>query len=560
MNSVALDTKPVAQSQHKPRRPSVTHKQALGLSLVLLAATIALYFPVIHHPFANMDDMGYVYENLHVQDGLTWPTIKWALLTFDDNNWHPVTWFSHSLDCQLFGIEPAGHHMMNAVWHSVDAMVLFWVLLLATGYLGRSFMVAALFAVHPINVESVAWMAERKTLLSTFFFLLALGAYRWYARKPGVVRYTVVALLFILGLMSKPQIITLPCVLLLWDYWPLERMDTPWREPAAAGPPSAFPRKSFFWLIKEKIPLLVICAASALITMKAQRVGRPQHWPYSTSIRVGNSIVAYVRYLDKAFWPSHLAIMYLHPGTSLRFWQVAVSALVLLAITALVIVGRRYRYLPVGWFWFLGTLVPTIGLMQVGRQALADRYAYQSFLGLFILICWGAADWARQKQWPKAVLPATGIAILLVLSVITHRQIGYWSDNLTLWSHTAQVTNDNWVAEDMVAGLLLTTGHHDEAMSHYYVASALNPTDSGSNLAIAIYEQQRGNLQEAIQRYKRALVEMDDPLEQAKLYQNLSIAYRDAGEIPESADAFSKMKKLRRQYSSAARPSVSAHP
>ncbi len=548
MNSVALDPVPVAQSQHKPRRLSVTHKQALGLSLVLLAATIALYLPVIHHPFVNMDDMGYVYENLHVQDGLSWPTIKWAILSFDDNNWHPITWFSHALDCQMFGIDPAGHHVMNAIWHAVDVVVLFWVLLLATGYLGRSFMVAALFAVHPINVESVAWMAERKTLLSTFFFLLALGAYRWYAGRPGHVRYTVVALLFVLGLMSKPQIITLPCVLLLWDYWPLQRMDTPWREPAAAGPPSQFARKSLFWLIMEKIPLFIICAASALITMLAQRVGRPQHWPYSTSIRVGNSLVAYVRYIGKALWPSHLAIMYLHPGDSLRLWQVVAAALVLLAITALVIVGRRYRYLPVGWFWFLGTLVPTIGLMQVGRQAMADRYAYQSFLGLFILVCWGAADWARQKQWPKAVLPAASIAVLLVLAVITHRQIGYWGDNLTLWSHAAQVTTNNWVAEDMVAGILFNSGHREEAIAHYYVASALNPTDSGSNLAIAIYEQQHGNLQEAIQRYNRALVEMDDPMEQAKLYQNLSIAYRDAGEIPQSAEAFSKMKKLRKLH------------
>jgi tetratricopeptide (TPR) repeat protein len=220
----------------------------------------------------------------------------------------------------------------------------------------------------------------------------------------------------------------------------------------------------------------------------------------------------------------------------------------LLAITALVIVGRRYRYLPVGWFWFLGTLVPTIGLMQVGRQALADRYAYQSFLGLFILLCWGAADLASRKHWPKAVLPTASVAILLMLAIVTHRQIGYWGDNLTLWSHAAQVTKDNWVAEDMVAGILLSTGHHDEAIAHYYVAAALNPTDAGSNLAVAIYEQGRGNLQEAIRRYNLALVEMDDPLEQAKLYQNLSIAYRDAGEIPQSAEAFAKMKKLRRMH------------
>ncbi|MGA2903422.1 MAG: hypothetical protein ABSD98_06305 [Candidatus Korobacteraceae bacterium] len=541
MKSVVLDPMPVAQSQTKPRRLSLIHKQALGLSLVLLAVTIALYYPVIHHPFANLDDMGYVYENLHVQEGLSWPTIKWAIRTFDDNNWHPVTWLSHSLDCQMFGIDPAGHHIMNALWHTLDAVVLFWVLLLATGYVGRSFMVAALFALHPINVESVAWMAERKTLLSTFFFLLALGTYRWYARRPGFLRYTVVALLFALGLMSKPQIITLPCVLLLWDYWPLQRMFA--NQPSSERSAAPFPPKTLFWLIKEKIPLFILCAASALATMKAQHAIHSQ--AYSIGIRLGNSLVAYVRYIGKALWPSHLAVMYMHPGNSLQLWQVAAAALVLLVITALVIVCRRYRYLPVGWFWFLGTLVPTIGLLQVGRQALADRYAYQSFLGLFILICWGAADWARQKHLPKAVLPAVSIAILLVLSVVTHRQIGYWSDNLTMWAHALQVTDNNWVAEDMVAGILFNTGHREEAIAHYRVAAALNPADSGSNLAIAIYEQQRGNLPEAIRRYNQALIEMDDPFEQVKLYQNLSIAYRDAGLIPQSAEAFAKMKKLR---------------
>ena len=419
--------------------------------------------------------MGYVYENLHVQEGLTWPTIKWAIRTFDDNNWHPVTWISHSLDCQMFGIDPAGHHIMNAMWHSVDVVVLFWVLLLATGYIGRSFMVAALFAFHPINVESVAWMSERKTLLSTLFFLLALGAYRWYARRPGVWRYMVMAGLFALGLMSKPQIITLPGVLLLWDYWPLQRMFSDRTAGGKRTEETPFPPKRLFWLIKEKIPLLALCAASALATMKAQRVGRPQYWQYSTWIRSGNAIVAYVRYIGKALWPSKLAVMYLHPGDSLRVWQVALAGLVLLAITALVIAGRRYRYLPVGWFWFLGTLVPTIGFIQVGRQALADRYAYQSFIGLFILICWGVADWAQKQKLPKALLPTASIAVLVTLMVVTHRQIDVWKDNLTLWTHAMQVTKDNWMAEDMVAGILFNTGHREEAMRYYRSTAAINP-------------------------------------------------------------------------------------
>jgi len=548
MGPVGLSSTPVAESRVEKQRFAVlrnffvTRKVALGLSFALLIVTMALYYPVIHHPFANLDDMGYVYENLHVQDGLSWPTITWAISTFDDNNWHPLTWISHSIDCQMFGIDPAGHHIMNALWHSVDAVVLFWVLLLATGYVGRSFMVAALFAFHPINVESVAWMAERKTLLSTLFFLLAIGAYRWYARRPGIWRYIVVAALFALGLMSKPQIITLPAVLLLWDYWPLQRM---FSDRKVGGKRAQFPPKRLSWLIKEKIPLLALCAASALATMKAQRVGGPQHWQYSTWIRGGNAIVAYVRYIGKALWPSKLAIMYLHPGYSLQVWPVALAGLVLLAITVSVIVGRRYRYLPVGWFWFLGTLVPTIGFIQVGRQALADRYAYQSFIGLFILICWGITDWARRRNLPKAALPSISVAVLLVLVVLTHRQIDVWSDNLTLWAHAAEVTKDNWVAEDMVAGILLSQGHHDEAMAHYWVAAAINPTDSGSNLAIALYDQATGNLPEAIRRYKAALVEMQDPLEQAKAYQNMAIAYRDEGDIQQSVDAYAKSKKLR---------------
>lgn len=551
MGPVGLSPTPAVEPRVEKQRFAalknffVARKLALGISAALLVATMGLYYPVIHHPFANLDDMGYVYENLHVQEGLTWPTIKWALVTFDDHNWHPLTWISHSLDCQMFGIDPAGHHIMNALWHSVDVVVLFWVLLLATGYLGRSLMVAALFAFHPINVESVAWMAERKTLLSTLFFFLAIGTYRWYARRPGVWRYLVVAGLFALGLMAKPQIIMLPFVLLLWDYWPLQRMFSDRKASGKGAHDTPFPPKRLFWLLTEKIPLLILCAASALATMKAQRVGRPQHWQYSTWIRSGNAIVAYVRYIGKALWPSKLAVMYLHPGASLRVWQVVLAGLVLLAITALVLVGRRYRYLPVGWFWFLVTLVPTIGFIQVGRQALADRYAYQSFVGLFVLICWGVADLARSRNLPKAALPSAAIAVLIVLMILTHRQINVWSDNLTLWTHAEQVTSNNWVAEDMMAGILLSQGHHDEAMAHYWIASAINPTDTGSNLAIALYEQGVGNLPEAIRRYKAALIEMEDPLEQAKALQNMAIAYRDEGEIQQSVDAYARSKKLR---------------
>lgn len=541
--------KAVASSPALEKRPNTTnvarYKQALGLSLILLVATVAVYLPVIHHPFANIDDQGYVYENLHVQSGLTWSTFTWAMRTFEASNWHPLTWMSHAWDCQMFGLDPAGHHAMNLVWHAIDVVVLFWVLLLATGFVGRSFMVAALFALHPINVEAVAWMAERKTMLSTFFFLLALGAYRWYARRPGNARYFVVVGLFVLGLMAKPQIITLPFIFLLWDYWPLRRMFAGSRTMGDSALNTTFAPRSFAQLIQEKLPLFVICLASALITVKAQGVGRPSSWMYSTGTRIGNAIVAYARYIGKAIWPSNLTLMYLHPGNSLKMWQVAGASLLLLLITALVIAGRRYRYLPVGWFWFLGMMVPTVGLLQVGKQAMADRYAYDSFLGLFILLCWGISDWAERVHVPKAALPAVSIVVLLALSGATYRQVGYWKDNLTLWSHALQVTDNNWIAHDMVAGILLKEGHREEAIGHYRQVVVLHPADAAANLAIALEEQQHGNFQEAIKGYQVAVREMDDPLEQSKVYQNMGTAYRDMGNSFQANECFRKSAQLR---------------
>ncbi|MGC2109375.1 MAG: hypothetical protein WA655_07645 [Candidatus Korobacteraceae bacterium] len=547
-----MNTAGVMSPQETVTRPQAgwfaAHKWALGLSLLLFAGVILLYLPVVHHPFSNLDDQGYVYENLHVQDGFSWSTIKWAFTTLDDNNWHPVTWLSHTLDSTLYGIDPAGHHEMNAVWHAVDAVVLFWVLLLATGYIGRSFMVAALFALHPINVEAVAWVAERKTLLSTFFFLLALGAYRWYARQPRVGRYCVVALLFALGLMAKPQIITLPAVLLLWDYWPLRRMFASY--PEAAGiedRASPAPPRKLSWLLLEKAPLMVICLGSALATVKAQHVGHPQYWAYTFSIRIENAIVAYAKYVKNFFWPSKLAILYPHGGSLLPAWLVLAASLFLLGVTVLVLLGRRYRYLPVGWFWFLGTMVPTIGIIQVGRQALADRYAYQSFLGLFIIVCWGLADWVRKKHSPAAVLPTVSVLVLAALTVATYRQIGYWTDNLAMWSHALDVTRNNWVAEDMVAGILASKGHTEQAVAHYRAALVILPNDPGANLAVAIYEHQHGNVQDALAHYKVALAGMDDPLEQAKIYQNMAVAYRDLGDREKFQEYIQTSIKLRRE-------------
>jgi len=506
-------------------------KQMFLLSLLLVVATVVVYFPVNGHPFANYDDPDYVSDNYHVRSGLHWITVKWAFRTYAAANWHPLTWLSHAADVQLFDLNPARHHDVNLLLHALNVVLLFWVLQRATGYVGRSAMVAALFALHPINVESVVWIAERKNLLSMLFFLLALGAYRWYALKPRVDRYILVALLCAMGLMCKPQVITLPCVLLLWDYWPLRRMFAGSSEVAETA--TAIPARSFSWLVVEKLPLLVLAAASAAITIKAQGAGGATSW-YPPSVRLGNAIVAYARYVGKAFWPVRLAPMYPHPGSSLRSWQVAIAFVFLLAITGLVIAGRRHRYLPVGWFWFLGTLVPMIGLKQVGVQAMADRYAYLPFLGLFLMVCWGVGEWGEERHLAPARLAVPGVTVLLALMVVTHRQIDDWSDHVTLWSHTLQVTSGNWQAENNLGMALLRQGKMEEAIPHFRAAAAINPSDPVSNMNIGTYEHSHGNLPQAIEYYKKAILLARNPKLKADAYNNLGYAYKDLGDYADA--------------------------
>lgn len=480
-----------------------------------------------------MDDQGYVYENPNVTSGLSWSTVAWAFTTFDDNNWHPVTWMSHALDSQFFHLSPAGPHDVNVVLHLINVVLLFWVLWKATGYAGRSLMVAALFALHPINVESVAWIAERKTMLSMLFFLLALGAYRGYAYKPGKARYILVALLFVLGLMAKPQAITLPFVLLLWDYWPLGRLRLGSRESGSVSQ-TDMPSRSLYQLVKEKIPLFVICLIDAYVTMKAQKVGRPVYWPFTFRVRLENTIVSYARYVQKMFWPLKLAPMYLHPGNSIRLWQVFVALIFLLGASALVVVLWRRRYLAVGWLWFLGTMVPMIGLVQVGEQAMADRYAYLPFIGLFIMVCWGLEDWAEQRKVPIAVLAGASVVVLMALSVVAYRQLNYWGDNVVLWTHIIEVTPPNYIAQDDLGGAYLNSGQLEEAMKHFRAAAEIYPLDPFSNLNLAIYAQQHDDPQQAIARSNIVLTRSPSPRLRSKAYTTMGLAYRALGNQEES--------------------------
>jgi protein O-mannosyl-transferase len=519
-----------------PPRPTASsslfaspEKRGFVLGLLLLVATLALYNPVSHHSFLNYDDDRYVTENLHVRAGLHWETVQWAFTTFDEANWHPLTWLSHALDCQLFHLNPAGHHYTNVLLHACNVLLLFLLLRRSTGLTGRSLMVAALFALHPVNVESVAWVAERKNLLSMFFFLFALGAYGNYARKPTVVRYIAVALCFALGLMAKPQVITFPFALLLWDYWPLGRM---FGTPTLQSSFQKLPVKPVSWLILEKLPLVALSLGSAIITVQAQTsggaVGSTIDYPFS--VRVENAVVAYARYVGKAFWPSKLSAMYPHPVNSLAMWQIFAAFLFLSLITAMVIAFRQKRYLVVGWLWFLGTLVPMIGLVQVGSQAMADRYAYLPFIGLFLMICWSAADWAEQRHISQTSLIVASLAVLLALMTVSHRAIGYWNDDMTLWSHALEVTHRNVFAEDSMGGALVNAGRIEEAIGHFRSAVEINPRDPLGHFNIGAYEQQHGQLQNAIEQYQTVLVLTSDRRLRSKAQGNAGSAYRHLGD------------------------------
>jgi tetratricopeptide (TPR) repeat protein len=507
--------------------------------VLLVVATVVLYYPVDGHPFVNYDDNVYVIENAHVAAGLRWSTVRWAFSAFEQGNWHPLTWLSHAADCQMFGLNPAGHHDTNILLHALNVVLLFWVLQQATGYIGRSAMVAGLFALHPTNVETVAWISERKNLLSMTFFLLALGAYRLYVLKPEISRYAVVALLYAMGLMSKPQVITFPCVLLLWDYWPLRRM--------FASDETGVRGKSFSWLVMEKLPLFALSAVSGVVTMKAQQAGHAMRI-YPLSVRLENAIVAYASYVKKAFWPVDLAPMYPHPGDVLAKGTVFAALLFLLVVSSWAVFERRHRYLAMGWLWFVGTLVPMIGLVQVGNQAMADRYAYLSFIGLFIMVCWEVADWAQQRYVATAWLGGASIVVLLALAVVAHRQIEYWSDNITLWSHTLQVTKDNWLAEDNLGGALMEDGKLEKAIDHFRAAAAIYPQEPVSHLDIGFYEQQHKNWPQAIEEYYKVLELTPSPKLRSEVYNNLAIINRDLGDYASARDNFQRAVDISPSY------------
>jgi tetratricopeptide (TPR) repeat protein len=508
----------------------------LAFCFWLTAITLALYGQVIGHPFINYDDNGYVSENPHVQVGLTWHTIVWSLKATEQANWHPLTWLSHALDFQIFGLFAGGHHLTSVLIHLLNVVLLFLLLRRATGEPVLGFIVAALFAVHPINVESVCWVAERKNVLSTMFFLLTLAAYGWYARAPNWRKYAVLVALFACSLASKPMLVTLPAVLLLLDYWPLGRVEG-W---TSALDKFQVPQARASRLVLEKLPLFLLSAASAFITLVAQETGGTLQsvQAFPLGVRLETSISAYALYFGKTFWPFSFALYYPNPfdpflnqrATAADYLLVWLGMALLVAMSLLAWRQRQERpYLFIGWLWYLGTLVPVLGLVKVGGQLMADRYAYVPQIGLFVALVGTLSD--RARAWNVGMrwrLTAVAVALAFLFS-LAFVQVRYWRSSLDIFTHTLQVTRNNYVANDKIA-VLLFRQHDPEAFRYYEAAARIAPWDPVSHEAVAAMLAEQGHYREAIEAYDVVLRGSKDPEVLGLAHCNLSIIYSRLGE------------------------------
>ena len=497
------------------------------LCAVIVALTLAVFLQAANHQFLYFDDPQYVTENPRVRGGLTIENALWAFTATYFSNWHPLTWLSHMLDVELFGLDPRAHHLVNVLLHTTNAVLLFLVLTRLTGAVWRSVFVAALFALHPLHVESVAWVSERKDLISTLFGFLMLWAYWRYALRPGAGRYAAVAAFFVLSLLCKPMWVTAPFLLLLLDLWPLRRLKGFRLNAAPESPPA--PQSSLTRLLIEKVPLLLLSAASSAIAIVAQERGGALNSldRLDLGARVGNALVSYALYLAKTFWPAGLAAYYPLADGGPASWQAAGAGLLLASITALAL--WRMRAMPwfaVGWFWFLGTLVPVIGLVQVGSQAMADRYTYLPLTGVFIAVAWGLERFGRGRDWIQVPLKVGGVVIIAALSVVTFRQIGYWQDHETLFRHAIAVTVNNGRAHHILSQGLTVNGKLDEALSHARESVRLDPNNPRAHKNLGYILYRLGRLDEAIAAFQHAIALQPD---YAEAHGNLAIAYGKKG-------------------------------
>ncbi len=501
--------------------------------LVLAAITFAVFGQTLRHPFIDFDDDNYVYENPVVVRGLTLTGIVWAFTSSHSYNWHPLTWLSHMLDCQLYGLNPGGHHLTNVLLHTASVIALFLILRQMTGALWRSAFVAAVFAIHPLRVESVAWVAERKDVLSGLFFMLAIGAYVRYARRPGsLARYGLVVLLFAMGLMCKPMLVTLPLVLLLLDYWPLQRVE---------------PRK-LSGLVVEKLPLLALSAASCIATLYAHTALIIPTGSLSLPLRLANALVSCMLYLGQMVYPAGLALFYPYAYNGPPPWEVALAG-ILLASLSVVAWGERRKqpWLLVGWLWYLVMLLPVAGIIQVGVQAHADRYTYLPQIGIYVAVTWLAAEWGAKGRVGQVALGGLMTAMLAVLMVCAWKQTAYWQNGETLWTHTIACTSGNAVAHSGL-GNLLPKERVDEAIIQYQEALQINPRYPEAHLNLGNALLQKGGVDEAITHYQKAL--QFKPY-YAKAHYNLGIALFQKGRVDEAITHYQQAVQIRPDFAEA---------
>ena len=526
-------------------------EKILLVCLLLLGATLFVYWPVSGFDFLKFDDDKYITANFQLQKGLIWENIVWAFTTTHASNWHPLTWLIHLVNYEIFGLNPGGHHYTNLLLHLASGLILFFALKKMTGALIRSAFVAALFALHPLHVESVAWISELKDVLSAFFWMLTLWAYARYAARPNLGTYAPVFIFLGLGLMAKPMLVTLPLVLLLLDFWPLNRFQGTPATVFSSGKYTAQKRQApLLPLLLEKLPLILLTSLSCLITAVAQKQGGAVSSleTFSLGTRAANALVSYGAYIAKTIWPSDLAVFYPHPGMP-QTWKIIAAATLIALISGLALFMRkRSPYLVTGWLWYLGTLVPVIGLAQVGLQSMADRYTYVPGIGLYLMLAWGAFDLRGKSRAGKRLLTVLGCAALLALVPVSRINLMHWRNNTALFENALEKTADNWMAHNMIGTALVDQGKFAKAEAHYKKALYIRPDYVNAYNNLGVLFERRGKLDQAEAYYKKAL-EFDPDndwihtnlgivLENQKKFEGAVFHYKKALEInPRSASA-----------------------
>ena len=515
----------------------------LIISLCLITAITVSYIQVIHFDFVGYDDELYVTENPHVQKEISLEGIEWAFTTFHSANWHPLTWLSHMLDCELFGLNPSGHHWTNVEFHIANTLLLFIILFKMTGAPFKSAFVAALFALHPLHVESVGWISERKDVLSTFFGLLCIAAYSRYVNQSSAKYYIMIITCFGLSLMAKPMLVTLPFVLFLLDFWPLKRFqyqhDFYFESEKAYGEGIRKNRR----IILEKIPLFILVGISCTLTFFAQKNGNAIT-PLETlsfKSRMANAVVSYATYVFKGIWPHKLAVFYPHPGNTLAAWQIFGAALLIVTGCFFALrLSRRYPYIVVGLFWYLGTLVPVIGLIQMGEQAMADRYTYIPLIGLFIVVAWGGPDLVEKWPYRKRFLGTCAAIIVIAMTMATFFQLRYWKNAISLFEHAIKVTKDNYKSQTNL-GTAIASVDLDKAISHYKEALRIKPKYTAALYNLGNVLVEKGQIDEAVNFYLKALQIKPDYIDAIN---NLGIAFLNKGDYNQAVLYFKRALKI----------------